>query len=66
MNSDLMIELHVRVHAACLAASGERVTEHHKQIHRESLQQLVRLARIEYARDVAQDMDRASAAMRSK
>jgi len=66
MNIDQVIEMHVRIHAACLGAAGQRVTETNKQVHRESLQALVKLARIEYARDVACDMERANAALRDR
>ena len=64
MNSDQIIELHVKVHCAVLSASGAPVTEAAKQIFRESLQSLVKLARIEYAQGVALDMEQALSALR--
>lgn len=66
MDTATIIEMHVKVHATILAMSGKPATESEKQTFRKSLQELVKLARIEFAQSVTQDMNQACAAMRGK
>lgn len=63
-NSDKVIEMHVSVHCALIAATGEVPTERHRQVYRDALQSLIRLARSEYALSVARDMEQVAAALK--
>jgi len=62
MTSDQIIELHVKLHCAAVAMTGNPVTELGKQTYRNALQELVKLARLEYAQSVERDMAQATAA----
>jgi hypothetical protein len=64
MTTDEVIELHVKVHCAMIAAAGVEPAEIDKIACREALRALVRLAKIECLTGYAKDMDQASNAMK--
>ncbi len=63
-NSDDVIEMHVDVHCALIAAAGREPTDLDRDTCRRALRALVQLARNEYALNLALDMEQVATALK--